>query len=138
MKRTFLPILVAVLFWAGFMGIGVAFVGCQGCSTANQASYRATGVAVVTVDAAMTAWGTWVAKNHPGAATEKKVADAYSKYQRSVNLVADAAIAYQKAKAANDPALPAAQANLNAVIAASAAALSDLEGLIIGFGVKLQ
>src|SRR5438477_13180453 len=82
------------------------FGGCEGCSTANQTAYRGTGTAVVTVDAIMAAWGSYVAKNHPGAETEKKVADAYAKYQQSVVIVADAAIAFQKAKAANDPSLP--------------------------------
>ena len=138
MRKVFLPVLTAAVFWTCFMSVGVCFVGCGGCSTtANQTAYRATGTAVVTVDAALTAWGDYVAKNHPGAATEKKVADAYVKYQASVSLVADAAVAFQNAKASNDPSLPTAQANLNAVIAASAAALADLEGLIVSLGVKL-
>jgi uncharacterized membrane-anchored protein YitT (DUF2179 family) len=138
MRKVFLPVLAAAVFWTCFMGIGVGFVGCGGCSTtANQAAYRATGTAVVTVDAAMMAWGAYVAKNHPGAETERKVADAYARYQQSVSVVADMAVAFQKAKASNDPSLPTAQANFNAVIAASAAALADLEGLIVGFGGKL-
>ncbi len=133
--RKLLPLPVCLLLIYGAVLIGV---GCgSGCQSANQSSYRATGTAVVTVDAAMQAWGSYVAKNHPGTATEQKVADAYKKYQQSVNLVADAAIAFSKSKAANDTALPAAQANLNAVIAASATALSDLEGLIVSFGAKL-
>jgi hypothetical protein len=117
----------------------LCLAGCGGgCASTEQTTYRSTGVAVVTVDAAMKAWGDYVAKTHPGAATEKKVADAYAKYTQSVNLVADAAIAFQKSKAANDPALPEAQAVFNNAIAASASALMNLQELIISFGVKLR
>lgn len=126
---------LASLVLASFILAGLA--GCGGCSTFGRTTYQSTGVAVVTVDAAMSAWGSYVSKNHPGAEKERKVAEAYAKYQQSINLIADTAIAYQNAKAKNDPSLPVAQANLNAVISASAAALADLEGLIVSFGVKL-
>ena len=109
----------------------------QGCSSTNSAAYHATGTAVVTVDAAMTAWGDYVAKNHPGAAAEQKVKSAYETYQRSVSVVADAASGYLKAKAANDPAMPKLQAEFNNALAATGAALVDLTALIRSLGVKI-
>jgi len=138
MKKALMPLVVSLGIWIAVLALGFGMLsGCGGCSTANQTAYRATGAAVVTVDAAMKAWGDYVSKNHPGAATEQKVADAYTKYQASVSLLADAAAAYKKMKDANDPKLPTMQANLNAVVAGSAAALADLEQIIASFGVKL-
>lgn len=115
------------------------FAGCSGCgTTANKATYVATSTAVVTVDAAMTAWGRYVEANHPGPESEIKVKSAFDKYVLAVNTVADAAGGYLKAKQAQSPDLPKAQAEFNAAVAGASAALANLVNLLTSLGVKIQ
>ena len=113
-----------------------------GCSTANKNTYKATATAQITVDAAMTAWGDWVA--HQKAlgtpvplSQEATVKSAYGKYQAAAVVVADAGAAYTRAAAAKDPAAPAAMTALNTALSMAAASLADLTSLIQQFGVKL-
>ena len=134
LKKIASGLVIGVLFW---VSATLTLTLPTGCSSLNKGSYQATGVASVTVDKAMIAWGDYVARFHPGPAAEAKVKAAYESYQQSVNTVADTAMAYLKAKAANDPNTPALQAAFNNAISAAGAALADLENLIVSFGVKL-
>lgn len=114
------------------------FAGCNsGCSTANKAAYVTTSTAVVTVDAAMTAWGHYVAVNHPGPESEQKVKTAFETYQRAVGTVAAAGSGYMKAKQSQSPDLPKIQVEFNAAVAGASAALSDLIVLLQSYNVKL-
>lgn len=57
----------------------------SGCSTpAPTAAYRAQGAAVLSADAAMTAWGDYVASHPVPIAQEQTVRDAYRKYQSAM------------------------------------------------------
>lgn len=107
-----------------------------GCKSANTAAYKTTAAVHVTVDAAMSAWGDYVAKHQPPADEELAVKDAYQKYQAAASAVAAAGLAH--ARVVNDPAQePGALGNLKAAVAISGDALADLVALIHRFGVDL-
>lgn len=129
MKKVIASIVLALVF--------MGFIGCSGCGTFGTRTYQATATSAVTVDAAMSAWGRYVAAHHPGPDSEQKVKSAYETYQKSISLVADAGSAYLKAKQANAPNLPQAQIEFNAAVAGASAALSDLVTLLVGLGVKI-
>jgi hypothetical protein len=96
------------------------FTGC----TTNQvtAAYKVEAATTVTVQAAMTGWGTYVALYHPGTNAEQKVFNAFQIWQSSELAMVDAT-----ASLASDPTNTApAQAAQNAV----AASQLDLINLI--------
>jgi hypothetical protein len=102
-------------------------IGC-GCGTPQRTTYNTESGIVLTVDSAMTAWGDYVAKNHPPVETELRVKAAYEKYQTCMAVAVDAARAWS-ALGTNAPALdPSFQS-------ASADALADLLTLLRQFNV---
>ena len=115
------------LIWA--VWITLAIVGCK---SLNQVSYKATGVAVVGADFAMTEWGHYVKQFHPGVEKETKVKAAYEHYQQAVVLVSTTAEAYLR----NKESVPA-RSDFEAAIAASSTALAELVNVIRSFGVKI-
>lgn len=124
--------LLALALCAGLLAV------TPGCSTSPpMAVYRATSTAHITVDAAMRAWGDYVAQFHPPVSQEAAVRDAFNKYKLAQLAVLDAAIGYQQAQS-DGAALSQAQRDLNAALAAAGAALGDLTSLITSFGVNLQ
>lgn len=123
------PLLLALIT----IGSGTLFfTGCQ--TTPQQATYQAAGTAVVTVDTAMNLWGTYVAANHPSTNEEIAVEAAYEQYQNTMAIVCDAGEAYAATGGTNGTATAA----LNQAIANSSQELTDLETLIVGFGVNLS
>lgn len=99
-----------------------------GCASTNRAAYRATGLAHVTVDHAMQAWGEFVRLHKPTAEQERAVKAAFEKYQASNLAVIDAA---RTIKSAN-------QAAFRASMDAAHDAFADLISLLLRFGVKLE
>lgn len=117
---------------AGSVGLALGLTACS--TTPQQASYRAAGTTVVTVDTAMNLWGAYVGANHPGTNEEAAVKSAYEKYQTSMAIVCDAGAAYAASGGTNST----ASAAVDEAIANSSQELTDLENLIESFGVKLQ
>lgn len=107
------------------------------CSSVNKTTYSASATTALTVDAAMSAWGRYVAANHPGVAAETKVKNAFEHYKAAVVVLADAASGYLKSKDASGNATPQAQKEFNAAVAGASAALGDLVALLQSYGVKL-
>jgi hypothetical protein len=105
-----------------------------GCASAPANAYKAEGSAQITIDAAMTAWGDYVAANHPSAAVELQVRSAFEKYQQAELLAIDITAAYSSVALTNAP-----QATKNLTVASQnvANALSDLVALLQSFGVSL-
>jgi hypothetical protein len=114
--------LAASLFWTG----------CA--STPQQASYRAVGTTIVSVDTAMNLWGAYVAAKHPSPIQETAVKAAYEKYQASMTVVCDAGAAYSATGGTNATAVAA----FNTAVANAGQELTDLENLMTSFGVTLQ
>jgi hypothetical protein len=106
----------------------------NGCQTPQQASYQAAGTTVVTVDTAMHLWGTYVSQNHPGTNEEIAVESAYEKYQNSMAIVCDAGEAYSATGGTNGTAI----AGLDQAVVNASQELTDLENLIVSFGVNLS
>lgn len=99
-----------------------------GCASAERTAYQTVGVTQITVDAAMTAWGGYVASGKASVFQEQTVKQAYQQYQLAAVSVIDAA---RVAGAnANTPIL-------NQAVAAASASLGNLVNLIKSFGVKL-
>jgi hypothetical protein len=141
MKR-FFPLLTLSVFLASaplvYIPAGIALAGlATGCKTANTAAYKATGAVVVTVDAAMSAWGDYVRTSHPPVAQEIAVKDAFEKYKAAALTVTSAGAAHAKVLATQGADPTSAASALNAAIAISSAALGDLIALIQKFGVKI-
>ena len=106
-----------------------------GCKT--NAPYKAVATTQITVQAAMSLWGTYVSQSHPPVAQELAVKSAYEKWQSAMAVVCDAGKAYaaaQQAGAANQSVLLAA---LDQAIADVTADRGDLIDLLTKFGVKL-
>ncbi|HXC34271.1 MAG TPA: hypothetical protein VNV43_00235 [Candidatus Acidoferrales bacterium] len=117
----FLPLAVAIL-----LGAGCASTGPQ------QVTYQAAGTTIVSVDAAMNEWGTYVAMAHPGTNAEIAVESAYEKYQSTMAVACDLGATYSATGGTN------VFAALDQAIQNSSQELTDLETLIASFGVKLQ
>jgi hypothetical protein len=130
LPSVFFAVSVMCLAWAM-----PAFV--TGCSTNSQTTaYKAASATTVTVDAAMTAWGDYVAQYHPPVAQEQAVANAYAKYQAAAVLALDAYQALLSSTSTNAAAGVNNPTVLNAN-AAVASALADLVTVIQSFGAKL-
>lgn len=99
-----------------------------GCASANRTAYQTVGVTQITVDAAMNAWGAYVASGKAGETQEAQVKLAYQQYQATAVTVIDAA----RAAGAN-----ANAPILNQAVAAASASLNNLINLVKSFGVKL-
>lgn len=103
----------------------------QGCKSTS-AAYKTAGSVAVTVDVAMTAWGNYVAANHPTAATEAQVKAAFDRYIQCMLVVTDVG------KTLSATNTPANSTKLDVALTAAAASISDLTTLISSFGVKLK
>lgn len=79
-----------------------------GCASIEVNTYRTAGTIANTVDAAMKAWGAWVANGQATAGQIATVKDAYGKYQASMAVLNDAVSAYYASQGANQPALQVA------------------------------
>lgn len=116
-------------FLAAFALVAALALLLPGCGTAPQRAYQTASGTQITVTAAMTAWGNYVAQFHPPADQEKTVKDAYDKYHASALLVADAGAALVAGTGS--------QSALDAAISAAAGSLGDLVNLLQQFGVVL-
>ena len=126
---------LTMLAFAILVFCATAFV--SGCNTTpQQATYQAVGTTAVSVDTAMTLWGTYVAQSHPPVTQEQAVANAYLKYQNAMAAVCDAGAVYSAAASSTNA--PAASLALQGAIANANQEILDLENLIASFGVKLQ
>lgn len=106
------------------------------CSGPGRAAYNSVSVPAITADAAMKAWGDYVAQNHPGVAAEKKVLAAYQKYRLLELTAIDAAhLAADTAGATNGVTLQGIIQTASTPEAGQA--LSDLIALIRSFGVPI-
>lgn len=95
-----------------------------GCANWKQAAYKGTGTVVITADAAMKAWASYVAAGQSKPEQEVKVKAAYEKYQRAALTL----IAAGKAATANGNRAP-----FDIAVAASSAAQADLVALVQSF-----
>jgi hypothetical protein len=112
--------------------------GLAGCSTSPvRAAYTAEASTQISVETVMTAWGDYVAQNHPTAATEAKVRDAYQSYQAAMVAAVDASEIFAAASTGDTNSIPASRAAAELARQAAAGRLSDLINLVRTFGVKL-
>jgi hypothetical protein len=136
--RGMVSLLIVMVMLSGFCA-GLSLV--SGCGmTPQQASYRAAGVTVTTVDAAMTAWGDYVKQFHPPASQEMQVKAAFEKYQAVMLAVIDANTLYVTlagSGSTNSPPVLDAAAKVAAVQMQASQAYADLLSLLTQFGVKL-
>ena len=114
----------------GLALIALALTFNTGCGTAPKRTYQTVSTAVITVDAAMDAWGHYVSQFHPPLADEQKVKDAFDKYRVAAIVVVDAGKAYASGSGSTK--------DLNAALAVAAASLGDLVNLIQAFGITIK
>lgn len=100
----------------------ILFLGA--CASWKSTSYKSTGTVVITADAAMQSWASYVAGGHATPAQEAAVRDAYGKYQKSMLAVIDAG---KSASTSTNT------SGLSLVVGAAAAAQADLVGAIRAF-----
>lgn len=110
------------LLWVA--GCGLLVVGCA----VNRTAYRTAGIAHVTADAAMTAWGNYVKEFHPPAEAEQKVLEAFNRYKLAELALIDSAKPFGTAQYDKNA--------FQASVGAASAALANLVGIIQQFGVK--
>lgn len=106
--------------------------GCQ--SGPERTAYNVAKAPAVTVEQTMTAWGDYVAKFHPGPATELKVRAAFEKAKAAELVAIDAAHAYANAASGTNSVPQQLQSALLSQQAADA--LSELLALLQTFGLK--
>jgi hypothetical protein len=90
-------LLIFVLFT-----FGATCLMLSGCASERKITYEAVDASYIGVDSAMQAWGQYVAKFHPSAQEEQRVADAYDKYQKASDLAIDGAGTLDAQAALND------------------------------------
>ena len=106
-------------------------VGCQ--TPPATVAYKGESAANVTVIAAMTAWGAYVASEHPGIPAELKVKSAFEKTQSAELALIDATTAWVASKPADGGAT--APPNVLAAQAAFQTAVNELVALVKAFGI---
>jgi hypothetical protein len=121
MRLTFRPHFATLLLLVALLAAG--------CGTAQRNAYRTAYTTAVSVDAAMSAWGDYVAEFHPPASEEAKVKAAYERYRASMLVVADAGKAWAEGTGS--------QARLDLAIATAAGSLGDVLDLVRKFGVNI-
>jgi hypothetical protein len=132
---TIVPVLVAAVVLSGLCA-GLSLV--SGCGTTpQQATYVAAGTTITSVDAAMTAWGDYVAQFHPPASQEAAVKAAYQKYQAAMTAVVDAMQIYVTLSGSGSTNAPPALATVTTAQTLASQACADLLALLTQFGVKL-
>lgn len=97
-----------------------------GCTTVENATYKGTGAAIYTVDAAMQTWGLAVRAKRTTPDQELQVRHAYQTYQHSVCLLHDYLVEYFEHTAPDTAAL---DRHLQAVAAAAEALVSLIHHL---------
>ena len=112
------------------------------CSTVNKAAYKTTQVTSATADIGLQVWADYVAQQKRLGTPvpleqEVQAKKAWNSFQDSRDLVIKAGLAYTKAKTAGADLKPA-EAEINAAVAAMAAASADFIALLQTFGVKVQ
>lgn len=112
-------------------GLMVSGAVLTGCTTPATSAYKVTSGTYTTVNAAMTAWGDYVAAYKPGADAERRVAQAYKTWQVASVAVVDAARA---AQASDDT----GKAKVEAAVASASAALGGLITILQQFGINLS
>ena len=132
-----LPLRGVSLLMTGLLLLGL--LGCySGCtSTPARIAYNTVSTPAVAVDAAMTAWGDYVAQYHPSAVAEMKVKAAFEKYQAAELLAIDAAQAYATLASSGSTNSLGAQLQAGLTSQTAANALADLVNLLRNIGVKL-
>lgn len=111
-------------------------VGClvTGCGTTPaKVAYQSESGAQITISAAMTAWGDYVATHHPDADTELKVKQAYEAYQQAAVAAIDATSALSTLTDTNS--IPDAQQRVTIAASQAGVALTELTKLLISLGV---
>jgi hypothetical protein len=105
-----------------------------GCASAPETAFKAEAATDITVSAAMTAWGDYVAQFHPPASEELAVESAFDKYQALEILAVDATAFYTEETSTNSAGSTAAMTSAQND---AGQALEDLISLIRTFGVKI-
>ena len=131
-----LPFL-SVLLLIGLLGFGsvVGFTGCQ--STPARIAYNTVSAPAITVNAAMTAWGDYVALWHPPVAQELQVKAGFEKYQAAELAAISAAKVYADLAASGNTNSLSARVNTEIQSQTASQALADLVNLVRSFGVSL-
>jgi len=132
---------VSTLLMVFFLSLAtLVLMTLPGCaSSPARIAYNVENSAQVTVSAAMGAWGDYVAQNHPPAAQEQKVKDAYEKYQATLTAVIDATtLAINLAAANGGTNNPSAWGGVDIAQAQATAALTDLVTLVRTFGANIK
>lgn len=124
---------LANLLAAGALALALlaAPLAFTGCTTPATTTYKITAVTASTVEAAMAAWGDYVAVYHPGPAAERKVLAAYKTWQSATVTVIDTVKAAKPGDATD-------QAKVNAAVAAVGAALNGLTAVLAQYGISFQ
>lgn len=117
------------------LGLAGVLIGC--ISTPATVAYQTEATTVTSADAAMNAWGAYVAQFHPPASQEAAVKAAYLKYQAAIEAVIDASQVYVTLTASGSTNTVAAQNNVAAVTQLASQAFANLLNVIKQFGVKL-
>lgn len=112
------------------------------CSTANKAAYKTTQVTSTTADIALHVWADYVAQQKQlgtpvPLSQEVQAKKAWNAFQDARDGVIKAGVAYSQTKAAGGDLSPL-EAQINASVAALAAASSDFITLIQSFGVTVK
>lgn len=113
------PLLAVALVACGLFTAPLALTGCG--TPVNKVN-QTVSATTTTVDAAMQGWGGWVRAGKATKEDERKVREAYVKYQAAMGAAESLTIAALNA--------PEGQPALNTAIAATAAASADLIALI--------
>lgn len=131
------PRKVLPLLLVGLLGLGsvVSFTGCQ--STPARIAYNTVSAPAITVNAAMTAWGDYVAQWHPPVAQELQVKAAFEKYQAAELAAISAAKVYADLAASGNTNSLSARVNTEIQNQTASQALADLVNLVRSFGVNL-
>jgi len=106
--------------------LGLSGATLSGCATAQQTAYKSEGAAIITVDAAMSAWGDYVRAGKADAITQAKVKQAYDLYFKAMQVNRDATLAYVANKTDAGP----AQASLIAVSASAGDLIALVQQII--------
>lgn len=104
--------------------LSVLVMFLTGCANWKQAAYKSTGTVVITVDAAMTAWASYVATGQTKPEQEVKVKAAYEKYQSAALTVISAG----QAATTNET-----RALFDVAVAIASATQADLVALVKSF-----
>jgi len=109
----------------------LAFCSMQfaGCKSPETVAYKVTGATVLTVDAAMNAWGDYVRAGRATDAQQAKVREVYGKYLAAIQLERAAVLSYKANGDTNA---------ISRVIGTVSASSSEVIGLIQAFLPTIQ